>query len=134
MTLSQLTRAPRHCGKRCVRWRVPGRLGLPALRRSLLALLARVLDDRVRTREHQAGMAVVETHQVGRLPARPAHLDDLACPLRLAHDVATHMELVPDGCLHQSTSSPAFARSPCPGGHARVCHLIMASTYPGAGG
>src|SRR6266702_6915684 len=55
-------------------------------------------------------------------------------PLCLAHDVATHMELVPDGCLHQSTSSPAFARSPCPGGHARVCHLIMASTYPGAGG
>src|SRR5215472_10741280 len=86
-----------------------GAAGLPALRRSLSGLLARMLDHRVRAREHQAGVTVVETHQVGRLSARSADLDDLARPLRLAHDVPTYVEPVPDGCLHQPTSSPAFA-------------------------
>src|SRR5215467_201550 len=96
----------------------PACSGLSALRRSLSALLARTFDDRVRTREHQAGVTVVETHQVGRLTARSADLDDLACPVRLAHDVAMHVEPVPDGCLHEPTSSPAFARHPSTGGHA----------------
>src|ERR1700758_4311102 len=68
-----------------------------------------MLNDRVGAGEHQGGVTVVETHQVGRLPARTADLDDLARPLRLAHDVATHVEPVPDDCLHQPTSSPAFA-------------------------
>src|SRR5437763_9303569 len=70
-----------------------------------------MLDDRVRPGEHQAHMTVVETHQVGRLSARPADLDDLSRPLRLAHDVATHVEPVPDGCLHSAhllTQVPAL--------------------------
>src|SRR5438445_4527864 len=67
-----------------------------------------MLNDRVRAGEHQAGVTVVETHQVGRFPARPADLDNLARPLRLAHDVATHVEPVPDGCPHPPTSLPAF--------------------------
>src|SRR5690348_12171192 len=65
-----------------------------------------MLNDRVRAGEHQAGVTVVETHQVRRLPARPADLDDLARPLRLAHDIATHVEPVPDGCLHPPPPHP----------------------------
>src|SRR6266571_1259827 len=48
------------------------------------------------------------TARHARLPARPADLDDLARPLRLAHDVATHMEPVPDGCLHPPPPHPAL--------------------------
>jgi hypothetical protein len=40
-----------------------------------------MLDDRVRAREHQARVAVVEMHEVWRLPARSADFDDLADPL-----------------------------------------------------
>src|SRR5215467_15049464 len=113
----------------------PACSGLSALRRSLSGLLAWTFDDRVRTREHQAGVTIVETHQVGRLPAWSADLDDLACPLRLAHDVAKHMEPVPDGCLHQPTSSPTSTRYRV---HLEdtltVCHITMASIYLDAGG
>src|SRR6266851_9613731 len=52
-----------------------------AFRRPLPALPARMLDDRVRAGEHQGGVTVVESHQVRRLPARSADLDDLARPL-----------------------------------------------------
>src|SRR5690349_16325552 len=68
-----------------------------------------MLDDRVRAGEHQARVTVVETHEVGRLAARSADLDDLARPLWMAHDVAMHVEPVPDDCLHAPTSSSAFA-------------------------
>src|SRR5437763_8514035 len=71
-----------------------------------------MLNGRVRAGEHQAGVTVVETHQIGRFPARSANLDDLARPLRLAHDVATHAEPVSDGSLHQPTSSPALCVPP----------------------
>ena len=40
-----------------------------------------MLDDRVRAREYQARVTVIETHQVWRLPARSADFDDLADPL-----------------------------------------------------
>jgi uridine phosphorylase len=93
---------------------VPGNaVGLPASR-PLLALLAGMLDGRVRAWEHQAGVTVVETHHVGRLSARSMDLDDFACPLRLAHDVAVHVEPVSDGCLHRLTSSlvPRMTRLP----------------------
>src|SRR5215831_11242442 len=88
-----------------------------------------MFDDRVRAREHQAGMAVVETHQVRRLPARPADLDDLARPLCLAHDVAPHAEPVSNGCLHRPTSSPAVARHPCPAGTLTASHRTTTSIY-----
>jgi hypothetical protein len=93
---------------------VPARRVLPALR-PVLAPLGEMLDDRVRAWEHQAGVTVVETHHVWRLPARSTDLDDLARPLRLAHGAATHTEPVPDGCLHPPTSSPVHrtARSRC---------------------
>src|SRR5215471_5215953 len=101
-----------HAGE--ARWvpAAPARLGLPALCRPLPALLGPMFDDRVRARKHQAGMAIVETDQIGRFPARSANLDDLARPLGLAHDVATHAEPVSDGCLHQPTSSPALSAPP----------------------
>jgi hypothetical protein len=63
-----------------------------------------MLDGRIRAGEHQARVAVVEAHQVGRLPASSADLDDLTGPLRLAHDVATRVKPIPDGCLHPPTS------------------------------
>jgi len=108
-------------------------MALPALGRSPSAFLARMFDDRVRTREHQAGVTVIETHQVGWLPARSTDLDDLARPLRLAHDVAPHAEPVPDGRPHQLTSSPAFA----PPVHRRTPHgvpITMASIHLNAEG
>jgi hypothetical protein len=40
-----------------------------------------MLDDRVRAGEHQDSVTIVESHQVRRLPARSADLDDLARPL-----------------------------------------------------
>ena len=114
---------------------VPARLGLLALRRWLSAPPAPMFDDRVRTWKHQAGMTVVETHQIGRFPARSANLDDLARPLGLTHDVATHAEPVSDGCLHQPTSSPALCVPPAHrGGTLAVwCHITMASTHLAAG-
>jgi len=93
-----------------------------------------MFNDRVRTREHQAGVTVIETHQVGRLPARSADLDDLAHPLRLAHAVATDVEPVPDSCLHQPTSSLALARYRAPEDTLTVCHITMASIYLDADG
>jgi hypothetical protein len=66
----------------------------------LLALLARVLDDRIRAREHQAAVTILEAHEVGRLPTGSADLDDLAHPFWLTHDAAMYVESVPDDCLH----------------------------------
>ena len=105
-----------------------------AFRRPLLALPARMLDDRVRAGKHQGGVTVVESHQVRRLPARSADLDDLAGALGMAHGAGVHLEPVPDGCLHAPTSSSAFARrhvrNPprCPraGGHCPVPRLAQA--------
>src|SRR6266566_8213979 len=68
-----------------------------------------MLDDRVRAGEHQGGVTVVESHQVGRLPARSADLDNLARPPGMAHDIGVHVEPVPGGCPHAPTSSSAFA-------------------------
>src|SRR5271165_7010788 len=100
-----------------------------------------MLDDRVRAGEHQARVTVVETHQVGRLPARSADLDDLARPIRMAHDVAMHVEPVPDGCLHAPTSSSAFAcgmsafrRCRAPGTRSTVYPDCHGQRPPGAGG
>ena len=101
-----------------------------------------MLDGRVRAGEHQARVTVAESHQVRRLPARSADLDDLARPLRMAHDVATHVEPVPDGCLHAPTSSSAFAhgmsafpRCPRAGGHAQdVPRLARPSIHLDAAG
>jgi hypothetical protein len=93
-----------------------------------------MLNDRVRAGEHQPGVTVVETHQVGRFPARPADLDDLARPLPLADHVATHMEPVPGGCLHPPTSLPAFRAARAQQDTLTVCHIATASIYPGADG
>src|SRR6476646_11384312 len=82
----------------------PARARGLALGRPFPALPARVLDDRVRAREYPGRVAVIESHQVGRLPARPADLYDLAFPLRVANDVGAQVEPVPDGCLHATTS------------------------------
>src|SRR5258708_1087709 len=70
-----------------------------------------MLDDPVRAGGHQRGGTVVGAHQVGRLPARSADVDDLARPPRMAHDVGVHVEPIADGCLHAPTSSSAFAHS-----------------------
>src|SRR5258708_17618035 len=71
-----------------------------------------MLDDRVRAWEHQARVTIVETHQVWRLAARSADFDDLARPLWLTHDVATHMQPVSDGCLHPPTSLTRVPAAP----------------------
>jgi len=70
-----------------------------------------MLNDRVRAGEHQAGVTVVETHQVGRLPARSADLDDLACPLWMAHDIGVHVEPVPDDCVGPTPRSQIRMRT-----------------------
>src|ERR1035437_8503381 len=82
--------------------------GDSAFRRPFLALPSRMLDDRIRAGEHQARVTVVEAHEVGRFAARSADLDDLARPLWMAHDVAVHVEPLPEDCLHAPTSSSAF--------------------------
>jgi len=88
-----------------------------------------MLNDRVRAGEHQAGVTVVETHQVGRFPARSADLDDLARSLRLAHDIATHVEPVPDGCLHPPTSLPAFCATRAQQDAPTMRHIATVSIY-----
>jgi hypothetical protein len=103
-----------------------------------------MLDDRVRAGEHQGGVTVIESHQVGRLPARTADLDGLACPLRLSHHAGAHVEPVPDGCLPARahllvlvslTACPHPARCPPAGGHAQgVPRLARDSLQPGAAG
>src|SRR6266516_2122959 len=113
-----------------------------AFRRPFLALPARMLDDRVRAGEHQGGVTVVESYQVGRLPARSADLDNLTRPPRMAHDIGVHVEPVPDGCLHAPTSSSAFApacphspRCPRGAGHAHgVPRLAQAGIHLDATG
>jgi hypothetical protein len=52
----------------------------------------------------------------------------------LAHDVATHVEPVPDGCLHLPTSLPAFRAARAQQDTLTVCHIATASIYPGADG
>src|SRR6266699_3770812 len=99
---------------------------------ALLTLLAGMRNDCVRSREHEACVAVVETHQVRRLPARSADLDDLAHPLWLSYHVATHVQPVPDSCLHPPTSSPAFPRNRCAGGHAHGVRVATTSIHLGA--
>src|SRR6266571_5091399 len=74
-----------------------------------LALLRRVLDDRVGTREHQAGMTVVEPDQVGRLTTRVTHLKDLPGPVGVPYDVPVHVQPVPDHSMHVPTSFTRFA-------------------------
>src|SRR5258708_29938640 len=66
------------------------RAGYSAFRRPLLSLLAGMLDDRVRAREYQARVAVIETHQVWRLPPPSPDFDHLPDPLRLAHHWPPH--------------------------------------------
>jgi hypothetical protein len=78
----------------------PGVAAQISVRLSLSAFPARMLDDCVRAGEYQGGVIVLESHEVRRFAARSADLDDLACPLRLAHDAATHVKPVSDGCLH----------------------------------
>jgi hypothetical protein len=63
-----------------------------------------VLDDRIRAGEHQAAVTILESHEVWRLAASAADLDDLAHPLRLAHDAAVYVKPVPHDCLHLPTS------------------------------
>src|SRR5262249_14474746 len=111
----------------------PAHMGLPALRRSFSAFLPRMFDDRVRTGEHQAGVTVIETHQVGRLSVRSTDFDDLARPLRLAHDVAPHAEPVPDGRPHQPTSSSVLATR-APKDIFTACHITMVSIHRDADG
>src|SRR5215470_15520836 len=73
---------------------------LPLRRR--LGLLG--LDDRVRAREDQAGVTVVEPDHVGRLATGVAHLDDLPHPVGMSHDVPPHVQPVADYSMHMSTS------------------------------
>jgi hypothetical protein len=80
--------------------------------RPLLTLPAGMLDHRVRARKDQARVPIVETHQVWRLAARSADLDDLARPLSLADDTATHVQPVSDGCLHPPTSLTRVPAAP----------------------
>jgi hypothetical protein len=93
-----------------------------------------MLDNRVRARKHQARMTVVETNQVRRLPARPANLDDLARPFRLAHDVATHMEPVSDGCLHPPPPHPRCRATRPPEATLTAWHLATTSIHLDADG
>jgi hypothetical protein len=93
-----------------------------------------MLDNRVRARKHQARMTVVETNQVRRLPARPANLDDLARPFRLAHDVATHMEPVSDGCLHPPPPHPRSRATRPPEVTLTAWHLATTSIHLDADG
>src|ERR1017187_4292413 len=115
--------------------------GDSAFRRPFLALPSRMLDDRIRAGEHQARVTVVEAHEVGRFAARSADLDDLARPLWMAHDVAVHVEPLPEDCLHAPTSSSAFpGGSSAPGAarapkaRSRPAQAATNSIHPGAGG
>jgi len=49
-----------------------------------------------------------------------ADLDDLARPLWMAHDVAMHVEPLPDDCLHVPAASSAFAGGMSAPGAARA--------------
>jgi hypothetical protein len=65
-------------------------------------------------------VTIVETHEVGRLTARSADLDDLARPLGVAHNVAMYVEPVPGDCLHVPASWSVFAGGmPAPGAPGR---------------
>lgn len=59
-----------------------------------------MLDDGVRTGEHQPGVAVVEAHEVRGCASGSVDLDDLARVLGLAYDLAVHVQSVADSCLH----------------------------------
>jgi hypothetical protein len=63
-----------------------------------------VLDDGIRTREHQRTVSVLDSHEVRGLPARATDFDDLAHPFWLTHDAAMYVKPVPDNCLHVPTS------------------------------
>jgi hypothetical protein len=93
-----------------------------------------MLDDRVRAWEHQARMTIVETHQVWRLAASSADIDDLARPLWLAHDVATHVQPVSDGCLHPPTSLTRVPAAPAGQRTSRGVRIATTSIHLDADG
>src|SRR5258707_11359394 len=103
--------------------------GLLSLRRAFLAPPAGMLDDRVRAWEHQARVTIVETHQVWRLAARPADFDDLARPLWLAHDVATHVKPVSGGSLHPLTSLTRVPAAPVGRRTSHGVHIARTSSH-----
>jgi len=59
-----------------------------------------VFHDAVRTREHQAGVTVIESHEERGCPPGSVDLHDLARVLCLAYDLAVHVQSVTDRCLH----------------------------------
>src|ERR1700730_13207888 len=91
-----------------------------------------MLGDRVRAREDQAGTAVVEPDQVGRLAALVADLDDLPHPVGMPYHVAVHMQPVADHSVHGRTSFTRFARARRASPAACACSVTgLWSTQPG---
>src|SRR5580693_866866 len=76
-----------------------------------------VLDYRVRAREDQQLVAVLEPHQVRRFAPVPMHFDDFAVFVRVADVLAVNADTVTDGRFH---GSPPALRCPClaPASHA----------------
>lgn len=87
--------------------------------RSLPALPARVLDDGVRPRKYQGGVIVLESDEIGGLAACSAYLDDLACSLRLTHDIAVNVKPVSDYCMHALPPDPRSVTT-CPRRHTKA--------------
>jgi hypothetical protein len=61
-----------------------------------------MLHDAIRTGEHQAGVAVVETDEKRRGAPGSVHLDDLPRVLCLSYYLAVHVQSVTDRCLHST--------------------------------
>src|SRR5918995_2034519 len=79
---------------------------------SALVGLGRGLDGRVRTREHQSLVAVVEPDEVGRTAFATPNLDDLPDPISRADGPAVNVQPVTDLRVHGFTSTLAACSKP----------------------
>jgi hypothetical protein len=69
-----------------------------------------VLDNRIWPWEDQPFVAVVEADEVWRPSVRTTHLDDLAYPVVLSHDVAMHVQAVSYRSAHIASLAGASIR------------------------
>src|ERR1700730_291484 len=81
------------------------------------------LDNGIGTRADRPGVAIVETHDIGRSAVVAVHFDDLSHVIRLAHGVPVHVQPVTHCRLHELTSPRVDSLLPgCPpGGPGYTC-------------
>ena len=68
------------------------------------------LDHRIRAREHQPRVPILEPHQVRRLSRAATNLDNLASPARVPDVMPVNVKPISYHCFHRPASLALTAR------------------------